>query len=239
MRNRIFQESRARTCQEIWGISENLLQKKKTDRARQARIDELSMHQERNPTTVSQLVNQIQDLQNKVNSLSGARELYDPETASSSGATHVPSQPSTMPSPRTVPCRDSGLPHDTRNIVGSSGNFFERLPAREGRTSTLRIETWHSWKYTATGKWNETRTEEFVNTCTTLPKMRWIAESYWWGLFSRWYGWFYEISNLGIASGKNSWLHGNPKARKSTSRLTYVRNQQVVISQCTGSKKLR
>ena len=34
-------------------------------------------------------------------------------------------------------CRDSGLPHDTQNIVGTSGNVFERLPAREGRTSTL------------------------------------------------------------------------------------------------------
>ena len=29
------------------------------------------------------------------------------------------------------------LPHDTRNIVGTSGNVFERLLAREGRTSTL------------------------------------------------------------------------------------------------------
>ena len=34
-------------------------------------------------------------------------------------------------------CRDSGLPHDTRSIVGTSGNVFERLPARQGRTSTL------------------------------------------------------------------------------------------------------
>ena len=41
--------------------------------------------------TVSQLLTQIQDLQNKVNSLSDAREFYDAETASSSGATHVPS----------------------------------------------------------------------------------------------------------------------------------------------------
>ena len=103
------------------------------DRARQARIDELSMHQERNPTTVSHLLTQIQDLQNKVNSLSHAREFYDPGTASSSGATHVPS----IPSPRTMPCRDSGLSHDTRNIVGTSGIVFERLPAREGRTSSL------------------------------------------------------------------------------------------------------
>ena len=31
----------------------------------------------------------------------------------------------TVPSPRTMLCRDSGLPHDTRNIVGISGNVFE------------------------------------------------------------------------------------------------------------------
>ena len=36
-----------------------------------------------------------------------------------------------------MPCRDSGLPHDTRNIMGTSGNIFERLPAREGQSSTL------------------------------------------------------------------------------------------------------
>ena len=89
----------------------------------------------RNPTTVSQWLTQIQDLLNKANSLSDAREFYDPATANSSGATHFPSQPSTTPSPRTMPCRDSGLPHDTRNIVGTSENVFQRLPAREGRTS--------------------------------------------------------------------------------------------------------
>ena len=36
-----------------------------------------------------------------------------------------------------MPCRDSGLPHDSWNILGTSGNVFERLPGREGRTSTL------------------------------------------------------------------------------------------------------
>ena len=92
------------------------------------------MHQERNPETVSQLLTQVQDLQNKVNSLSDVREFYDPEFGSNSGATHVLSQPSTIPSSRTMPCRDPGLPHDTRNIMGTSGNVFERLPAREGQT---------------------------------------------------------------------------------------------------------
>ena len=107
------------------------------DRARQATIDELSTHQERNPTTVSQSLTQLQDLQNKVNSLLDAREFYDPETASSSGATHVPSQQSTFPSSRHMPCRDSRLPHDTRNIMGTSGNVFERPLAQEGRSSAF------------------------------------------------------------------------------------------------------
>ena len=80
---------------------------------------------------------QIRDLQNKVNFLSDAREFDDPETARSSLATPVPNQPSTIPSPRTMPCRDSCLPHDTRNIMGTSGNVFERVPAREGRPSAL------------------------------------------------------------------------------------------------------
>ena len=50
------------------------------------------MRQERNPTTVSQLMVQIRKLQNKDSSLSDAREFYDPESGSSSGATHVPDQ---------------------------------------------------------------------------------------------------------------------------------------------------
>ena len=34
-------------------------------------------------------------------------------------------------------CRDSGLLRDTRNIMGTSESVFERLPAREGRTSII------------------------------------------------------------------------------------------------------
>ena len=61
--------------------------------------------------------------------------FHDAEPASSSGATHVPNEHSRISSLRTMPRRDSGLPHDTRNIMGNSGNVFDRLPAREGRTS--------------------------------------------------------------------------------------------------------
>ena len=88
-------------------------------------------------TTSSQLLTQTQKLQNKVKSLSDAREFYDPETGSSSGVTHVPIQPSTIPILMTMPCRDSGLPLDARNTMGTSKNVLESLLAREGPSSAL------------------------------------------------------------------------------------------------------
>ena len=91
MRHKFHQESRTRTCQEIEELRRNSREEK--EKARQCRNNELSMHQERDPSTVSRLLTQIQDLQDKVNSLADARELYDPETASSSRASYVPSQP--------------------------------------------------------------------------------------------------------------------------------------------------
>ena len=74
MRNRLFRESHARDCQTIEELRR--ICSEETDRARQLRIDELVMHQERNPTTVSPLLSQIQDLQTKVNS--DVREFCDP-----------------------------------------------------------------------------------------------------------------------------------------------------------------
>ena len=130
MKNRLFQESRARDCQDIEQFRTICCEE--TYRARQLRIHELSLQQDRNPTTVSQLLTQIHDSQNKVNSLSDAREFYDPETALSSGASCVPSQPLIIPSLRETGSRDSGVPRGTRNITGTSGNVFESLPAREG-----------------------------------------------------------------------------------------------------------
>ena len=87
--------------------------------------------------TVSELMTQIRELQNKVNSLSDAREFYDSESGSSSGATHVPDQTPTVLSPRTLPRCDSGLPRGTQHGTGVAGNVFERPPAQEGLSSTI------------------------------------------------------------------------------------------------------
>ena len=128
-KNRIYQEHHARNCQEI--VEMRRLCCKPADGVTQFRIDALSM-QKKNPSTVNRLLSQIQELQDKVNSLNEEKEVYDHETASTSGMSHVLSQPSRIPSPRGMIRRDSGLPHNTRNSMGTSGNVFEDLPAPEG-----------------------------------------------------------------------------------------------------------
>ena len=96
------------------------------------RTDELYAQKKEEPSTVSQILSQIRTLQDKVSALNEEKEFHNPQTASSSGVSHVPSQPSRIPSPRGMLSRDSGLPpHYTRNSMGTSGNVFESLPAQE------------------------------------------------------------------------------------------------------------
>ena len=76
------------------------------------------------------------DLQDKANSISQKTDFHDPKTARRSGASHVPSPPMTIPSTRRKHWRDSGLPLDTRNSMGTPGDVFEGLPARERQPSS-------------------------------------------------------------------------------------------------------
>ena len=62
--SRLFQENHARDCQAIGEMRSICCEE--ADRARQARSD-VSMQQERNSTTVSQMMAQIRELQNEVN----------------------------------------------------------------------------------------------------------------------------------------------------------------------------
>ena len=88
MRNRLNQESHIRTCQEIQELRTCC---EETDRARQAGIDELSVPQKEG----------FSNCESTIDSKSGFTEQgefivsweFQDETASSSGASHVPSQP--------------------------------------------------------------------------------------------------------------------------------------------------
>ena len=76
-------------------------------------------------STVNQLTVQIQDLQDKVNSLNDSMEFNDSETASSAALSHVPSHPVSVPNLRGMFNRDSCLQPDIWNSFDKSGNAPE------------------------------------------------------------------------------------------------------------------
>ena len=141
-------------------------------------------------------------------------------------------------SQETMPCRDSGLPHDTRNIVGTSGNVFERLPALKDEpllsstilknltssSQELRPDTAGNTK----GQESEMRRES-QNSSISAPRFQSGG-----GLLNHTHSGMFR--NCIWESLLTPW---NFKAGKSTSILEYVQNQQILISQCTVSKKLR
>ena len=86
-------------------------------------------------STVTQLMVQIQELQDTLNSLSDTRKWFDLETAF--GLYHVPSQPMSIPSPGGLISSDSCLQPDTRNSCGTSGHVFEDLLAIFGNSKNL------------------------------------------------------------------------------------------------------
>ena len=59
------------------------------------------------------------------------KEFHDPETASSSGMFHDPSQSSWISCPRGMISRESCLPRNKRHSIEISGNDFEDLSVPE------------------------------------------------------------------------------------------------------------
>ena len=154
-----------------------------------------------------------------------------------------------IPSPRTMPCRDSGLPHETRNVMGTSGNVCERPPAQEGLSSSI----WNNSKNLATSS-QELRTDTERNTKRPESEMRrepqhssipvppFQSES---GLLNHTGGTYshsgvinyprFPISKLHLGRFPDSMEFQSWKVNFKTE----VQNQQILISQCNGSKKLR
>ena len=122
---------------------------------------------------------QIRKLQNKVNYLSDTREFHDLESGSSSGATHVLDQTSTIMSSRTLPRCDSGLPCGAQNGKVITENVFERPPVQEGQSSTIFnnskkvgifISVLETGYFRDHKKRNENGIVEYADSITLLPK---------------------------------------------------------------------
>ena len=97
--------------------------REQSERAPEMRTDELVCAKEE-PSPVNQLFSQIRTLQDNVCAVNEEKDFNDPESARCSGISHVPRQPSIIPSPRGMISRNSGFPHHTRNSMGSSVNVF-------------------------------------------------------------------------------------------------------------------
>ena len=189
-----------------------------------------SMPRKKEPSSMNQFLSHIRTLQDPVNALSEDKELCDPETASSSGMSHVPSQPSRMPSPRGMLSSDSGLPHCTRNSVGTSGNVFESPPPQERISPSCTRNCRETWRRI------ETRTAKFNNTDSTIFQISWCLElyaSYWRNLFSKLYDGNSQVFNLGIALRKihrPGWL----SVLESQLQDRSVRTSMYVVDQWSG-----
>ena len=175
LRSGLFQENHARDCQEIEELSRRCCEE--IEQTRQARSEELSLQQRRNPTTMSQMMAQIQDLQNKLNSFSDAREFFDPESRSSSGATHVPDQTSTVLNSRKLPRCDSAAKH-TELCKHSGKRFSTTTCSRRTIFYNLQqfnefgifISRYETWNYKHSTERYEKGIIEYADSTTSLPK---------------------------------------------------------------------
>ena len=106
-------------------------------RAQEMRIDEFSRQELREcQATSHELTSQIQELQDRVNSMNDSREFQDVESVCSGKLSHVPSLPAVVPIPPGMLSRDQSLQPDTWNMLGTSGNVFDSPLAPIDASST-------------------------------------------------------------------------------------------------------
>ena len=229
---RLFHEDFAKDCQK--NQESRRICCNETDHARQARLEELSMQQQRNLTIVFQMMAQIRNLQNKENSLSDAREFYDPELGSSSGATHVPDQASSISESQNLAALRFWIAAWYTEWVRVLQETFFWTMTCSRRTTLCNLPQFKDFGIFSSGL----GTVECAYSITPLPKLKWYVQSYLWNLSLREYDGLSENSRYGMESWKIAWLW-NFKAGKSTSELRFVHDQPILISLRSGSKKLR
>ena len=99
-------------------------------RAQELRVDEFSVQKLRESRgTVQKLTSQIQELQERVNSMNDSGEFQEIVSNYSGTFSHVPSQPAVIPSLRSMlETATERLPLDTWNLSGTTGKRFYGNP---------------------------------------------------------------------------------------------------------------
>ena len=156
-KNRTYQECHAKDCQQIEELRRVYCQE--AERARQLRTDALSLRQKGGPSTVNQLLSQIQEPQDKVNSLNEETDFCDPET--SLECPTFPIKPISIPCPSELP-----RIHGTRWVLQET--FLKIYLLKKGYLQhSSRIQR-NLWDCHETWSRIETRTAEFHNTDSSI-----------------------------------------------------------------------
>ena len=212
-KNRIYKQNRATDCQEI-----EALRRICGKRVRQLRIDGLSMQQEETPSTVNQLLSKFRNYRTRWIPSTDEKELilWSWDSEQLWNVTHSQST-LRIQSLGGMISRDSCLPHNTRNSMGTPRNVFEDPPAQGGRSSAFFENP--SWLASfscglgsgSTG--NTVKHEEGVRRepqSSVKPTLRFSRNfenlgtflSYWRNLFSKLYDGSSEVFYLWIAFRK-------------------------------------
>ena len=211
------QEDHARDCQEIEELRRICCEE--ADRARRDLMSCLCIKRGiRRPWVF--FLTQMQELQNKVNSLSDVRVFLRSWTRE---------QLWSDPLSQSTPFYSESQNHASLRFwiaawyrelyvyfrkrfwtsIGSRRTILHNLRQfQEFDTVFSRIETsyYGNYKEKRERERHEKRTIEYDNPFTPCPKWRCYVESYWWNFFSQWYDGLSEITDFGNASGKISWL---------------------------------
>ena len=93
------------------------------NRAQEPRLDEFSLQKLKGShESVQRLTSQLQEMQERMNSMSDSWEFQEVESNHSGKLSYAPSQPAMIPSSRSMLSRDKRLPFDTRNLSEPQGN---------------------------------------------------------------------------------------------------------------------
>ena len=135
-KNRLHQESYARSCQEIEEWKRRCY--KEENEVIQQTFDEYSTQHGREWRTVSLLRDQVGNLQQQLDFLKDEKEFHDPDPSSSSSRSHVPHQPLVTSSTRRKPSHESGVLRNAREDMSFPGGVFACQPARRQNLDEIR-----------------------------------------------------------------------------------------------------
>ena len=113
-------------------------------RAQELRVDEVSVQKIREShETIQKLTSQLQEMQEQMNSMNDSGEFQEVESNNSGRLSYVSSQPTTIPSSRSMLSGDKRLPLNTWNSSELQenvlGNQFSTFPS--SRNHPQRIQS--------------------------------------------------------------------------------------------------